>query len=85
MRNALLPMITILGLQLPNLPSGALVTETVYSWPGMARLFLDSINYRGYPVVRGILMFTAVLVLVRNLIADILHGIADPRIGGRAR
>ncbi|TVP46998.1 MAG: ABC transporter permease [Halomonas sp.] len=85
LRNALLPMITILGLQLPNLLSGALVTETVFSWPGMGRLFLDSINYRDYPTVMGILMFTAILVLIGNLIADILYGLADPRIGGRAR
>lgn len=85
MRNALLPMITILGLQLPNLLSGALVTETVFSWPGMGRLFLDSINYRDYPTVMGILMFTAVLVLLGNLLADILYGIADPRIGGRGK
>jgi peptide/nickel transport system permease protein len=85
LRNALLPMITILGLQLPNLLSGALVTETVFSWPGMGRLFLDSISYRDYPTVMGILMLTAVLVLVGNLLADILYGIADPRIGGRTR
>lgn len=84
-RNALLPMITLMGLQLPNLLSGALVTETVFSWPGMGRLFLDSINYRDYPTVMGILMFTALLVLIGNLIADILYGIADPRIGGRER
>ena len=51
----------------------------------MGRLFLDSINYRDYPTVMGILMFTAILVLIGNLIADILYGLADPRIGGRAR
>ena len=79
-RNALLPMITILGLQLPTLLSGALITETVFTWPGMGRLFLDSISYRDYPVVMGILMFTAVLVLLGSLIADLLYGVADPRI-----
>lgn len=79
-RNALLPMITIAGLQLPTLLSGALVTETVFTWPGMGRLFLDSIGYRDYPVVMGILMFSAVLVLVGNLVADLLYGAADPRI-----
>ena len=80
MRNALLPMITIAGLQLPALLSGALVTETVFTWPGMGRLFLDSLGYRDYPVVMGILMFSAVLVLVGNLLADVFYAVADPRI-----
>ena len=79
-RNALLPMITLAGLQLPALLSGALVTETVFTWPGMGRLFLDSIGYRDYPVVMGILMFAAVLVLLGSLLADLLYGVADPRI-----
>jgi len=80
MRNALLPMITIAGVQLPVLLSGALVTETVFTWPGMGRLFLDSISYRDYPVVMGVLMFSAVLVLLGNLLADLLYSVADPRI-----
>jgi peptide/nickel transport system permease protein len=80
LRNALLPMITIAGLQLPTLLGGALVTETVFTWPGMGRLFLDSIGYRDYPVVMGLLMFSALLVLIGNLIADLLYSIADPRI-----
>lgn len=82
LRNALLPMITITGLHVPTLLSGALVTETVFTWPGMGRLFLDSISYRDYPVVMGILMFTAILVLLGSLVADLLYGIADPRISG---
>jgi len=80
MRNAMLPMITIAGLQLPTLLGGALVTETVFTWPGMGRLFLDSIGYRDYPVVMGILMFSALLVLAGNLAADLLYVVADPRI-----
>jgi peptide/nickel transport system permease protein len=80
LRNALLPMITVAGLQLPTLLGGALVTETVFTWPGMGRLFLDSISYRDYPVVMGILMFSAALVLIGNLLADILYAVADPRI-----
>jgi peptide/nickel transport system permease protein len=79
-RNALLPMITIAGLQLPALLSGALVTETVFTWPGMGRLFLDSLGYRDYPVVMGILVLSAVLVLIGNMLADILYAVADPRI-----
>lgn len=80
LRNAMLPMITIAGLQLPSLLSGALVTETVFAWPGMGRLFLDSISYRDYPTVMGILMFTAILVLIGSLIADLMYSVVDPRI-----
>jgi peptide/nickel transport system permease protein len=80
LRNALLPMITLAGLELPTLLGGALVTETVFTWPGMGRLFLDSLSYRDYPVVMGLLMFSAVLVLVGNLLADICCALADPRI-----
>jgi peptide/nickel transport system permease protein len=80
LRNALLPMITLAGLQLPTLLGGALVTETVFTWPGMGRLFLDSIGYRDYPVVMGLLMFTAILVLIGNLAADLLYAVYDPRI-----
>jgi peptide/nickel transport system permease protein len=79
-RNALLPMITLAGLQLPTLLGGALVTETVFTWPGMGRLFLDSLGYRDYPVVMGLLMFSAVLVLIGNFLADVLCAMADPRI-----
>jgi peptide/nickel transport system permease protein len=78
-RNALLPMITIAGLEIPTLLSGALVTETVFTWPGMGRLFLDSIGYRDYPVVMGLVMFSATLVLLANLLADLLYMVADPR------
>jgi peptide/nickel transport system permease protein len=80
LRNALLPMITLAGLQLPTLLGGALVTETIFTWPGMGRLFLDSIDYRDYPVVMGLLMFTALLVLLGNLAADMLYALYDPRI-----
>lgn len=78
--NALLPMITLAGLQLPSILGGALVTETVFTWPGMGRLFLDSLGYSDYPVVMGLLMFSAILVLAGNLIADLLTAFVDPRI-----
>ncbi|MCM2476807.1 ABC transporter permease [Rhizobium sp. CG5] len=80
LRNAMLPMIALAGLELPTLLSGALVTETVFTWPGMGRLFLDSLSYKDYPVIMGLLMFSAILVIVANLIADILIAVADPRI-----
>jgi peptide/nickel transport system permease protein len=79
-RNAILPMISVLAVQLPTLLSGALVTETVFTWPGLGRLFIDSLGYRDYPVVMGILMFSAVFVLLANWIADILYAVVDPRI-----
>ena len=79
-RNALIPMITLAGLQLPTLLGGALVTETVFTWPGMGRLFLDSLGYQDYPVVMGLLMFSAILVLVGNLLADVLVAMTDPRV-----
>ncbi|MCX8282108.1 ABC transporter permease [Phyllobacterium sp. 0TCS1.6C] len=78
--NALLPMITLAGLQVPTLLGGALVTETVFTWPGMGRLFLDSLGYQDYPVVMGLLMFSAILVLLGNLAADLLTALVDPRI-----
>ena len=80
LRNALLPMIAVAGLQLPSLLGGALVTETVFTWPGMGRLFLDAIGYRDYPVMMGILMLSAVMVIASNLAADLLYAAADPRI-----
>ena len=78
--NALLPMITLAGMQLPGILTGALVTETVFTWPGMGRLFLDSIGYGDYPVVMGLLMFSAILVILGSLIADIAVAVVDPRI-----
>lgn len=78
--NALLPMITLAGMQLPTLLGGALVAETVFTWPGMGRLFLDSLGYSDYPVVMGLLMCSAILVLLGNLLADVLTAVIDPRI-----
>ncbi len=78
--NAMVPMITLAGMQLPALLGGALVTETVFTWPGMGRLFLDSLGYNDYPVVMGLLMFSAIFVLLGNLIADLVVALVDPRI-----
>jgi peptide/nickel transport system permease protein len=80
LRNAMLPMITLAGLQVPTLLGGALVTETVFTWPGMGRLFLDSLGYRDYPVIMGLLIVSALLTLAGNLLADILYVAADPRM-----
>ncbi|PTV95449.1 peptide/nickel transport system permease protein [Rhodobacter aestuarii] len=78
--NSLVPMVTLAGLQLPMVLGGALVTETVFTWPGMGRLFLDSLGYSDYPVVMGLLMTSALLVLVGNLAADMIVALIDPRI-----
>ncbi|WP_058962453.1 ABC transporter permease [Type-E symbiont of Plautia stali] len=78
--NALLPMIALAGMQLPMILGGALVAETVFTWPGMGRLFLDSLGYSDYPVVMGLLMFSAMMVLIGNLAADVITALVDPRI-----
>lgn len=80
LKNALIPLVTLAGLQLPLVFSGALVTETIFTWPGMGRLFVDSIGYRDYPVLMGILMFTALLVVLGNLVADLVYAAIDPRV-----
>ncbi len=78
--NALVPLIALFGLQLPTLFSGALVTETIFGWPGMGRLFVDSLTMKEYPVLMGMMMFTALFVIVGNLLADIGVALADPRV-----
>ena len=78
--NSLVPMVTLAGLQLPVVLGGALVTETVFTWPGMGRLFLDSLGYSDYPVVMGLLMISAMMVLFGNLMADLVVALIDPRI-----
>ncbi|MDQ3692581.1 MAG: ABC transporter permease [Chloroflexota bacterium] len=80
MRNAILPMIALAGVQLPIVFSGALVTESVFGWAGMGRLFLDAMTHRDYPVLMAMLMITAFLVVLGNLFADIALGLVDPRI-----
>jgi peptide/nickel transport system permease protein len=79
-RNALIPLITIFGLDIPVLFAGAIVTETIFSWPGMGRLFIQSINASDWPIAQAIIMFTAFLVIVGNLFADTMYAVVDPRI-----
>jgi len=80
LRNALIPVVTLLGLYLPLLLSGTVVIETVFSWPGMGRLMVDSIFQRDYPVVMAGAFVFAVMVVVGNLFADVLYSVVDPRI-----
>lgn len=79
-RNALLPVVTVVGLSLPTLVAGALFTETIYSWPGMGALLVDAVAARDYPMVMGIMLVTALVVLTANLITDLAYAVADPRI-----
>ncbi|MCT4663483.1 MAG: ABC transporter permease [Tissierellales bacterium] len=80
LKNVCLPIITILGMSLPSLVTGAFVTETVFGWPGMGRLGVNSIFNYDYPVIMATTMLTAILLIVGNLLADILYGVVDPRI-----
>lgn len=80
MRNALVPLVTVIGLYVGSVLGGSVLIETVFSWPGVGRLLVDSIGFRDYSIVQAcILLFTAIVV-VANLIVDILYGILDPRI-----
>jgi len=78
--NAIAPLIALAGVQLPWLFSGALVAETIFGWPGMGRLFVDSLTMKEYPILMGMVVFTAIAVIFGNLIADILNAVLDPRI-----
>lgn len=80
LRNALLPVITLLGLQVPALFGGAIITEQIFGWPGMGRLAIEAITQRDYPVLMGLNLLTAVLVVAGGLISDALYSLADPRI-----
>jgi peptide/nickel transport system permease protein len=80
LRNALIPLISIMALNLAALFSGAVITETVFAWPGIGRMFVQAMFARDYPLLMGILMMGSIMVVVFNLVADILYGILDPRI-----
>ena len=80
MRNAAVPIVTIVGLQLGNLLGGAVVTETIFSWPGIGRLAIQSIFNRDYPVVQSCVFLTAAVFVVLNFLVDLAYGILDPRI-----
>jgi peptide/nickel transport system permease protein len=80
LRNALIPLITILALTIPGLFAGAIITESIFSWPGMGRMYIDAISNVDWPVVQGLLVITAGLTIFANLLADILYAVVDPRI-----
>jgi ABC-type dipeptide/oligopeptide/nickel transport system permease component len=86
MRNAWLPVLTLIGMQLGALLGGAVVTEVVFDWPGIGSLMIDAIQRRDYPVVQGCVLFVSLAYVLVNTLTDMLYGVVDPRIrqGGRA-
>ncbi len=80
LRNALIPLVTVVALDLGHIFGGAVITETIFSWPGLGRLFYDSLSSRDYPVLLAMMVLSAVTVVACNLIADLLYTVLDPRI-----
>ena len=78
--NSLIPVVTILGLQLGAVLTGSIITETIFSWPGVGRLLIQSINFRDYPMVQGCILLIAITYVTMNLLTDVLYGWLDPRI-----
>jgi ABC-type dipeptide/oligopeptide/nickel transport system permease component len=79
-RNSLIPIVTVLGLQLGSVLTGAVITETIFAWPGIGRLLIQSIGFRDYPMVQGCILFIAVTYVAVNLLTDLVYGVLDPRI-----
>ncbi len=80
LKNALVPVITVVGLQFGGLLAGAVATETVFSWPGIGRLLIDSVRYRDYPVIQGTVLFTVSAVVIVNSLTDIVLAMVNPRM-----
>ena len=83
LRNALIPMVTVLGVLTPRLLGGAVVTETIFAWPGLGRLAVEAAVTRDYPVILGATLLVSALVVLSNLITDLLYVVIDPRIALR--
>lgn len=79
-RNAMLPIVTIIALDIPNLLGGAVITEQIFQWPGMGMMTIRATNLRDYPMLMGILLVSAIMILASNLIGDVLYAVVDPRI-----
>jgi len=80
LKNALIPIITVIGLQFGALLGGAILTETTFAWPGLGRLLVNAISSRDYPVVQGIVLTFAIIFTAVNLVVDVLYAYVDPRI-----
>jgi ABC-type dipeptide/oligopeptide/nickel transport system permease component len=79
-RNSLIPIVTVLGLQFGAVLTGAVITETIFAWPGVGRLLIQSISFRDYPLVQGCILLIAVTYVGMNLVTDLVYGFIDPRI-----
>jgi peptide/nickel transport system permease protein len=79
-RNTLIPLVTLIGLTLPSLLSGAIILERIFAWPGMGTLFFESIHERDYPVIMGLTLMFSLLTLLGQLLADVLYAVVDPRV-----
>ena len=80
LRNALLPAITLFSFELPALFGGAIITEQIFNWPGIGAIYMQAFSVRDYPLLMGFTMFIALLTIISNLLADLLYGVADPRV-----
>jgi peptide/nickel transport system permease protein len=80
LRNALIPVITVVGVTLPVLFGGAIIVETIFQWPGIGLLYISAVSQRDIPLLMGIALVSAVLVLASNLLADVAYAVVDPRI-----
>jgi len=80
LRNALIPVVTVAGIQLGYLIGGTIIIEKMFALPGMGRLLLQAVNQRDYPVVQGIVTFIGVMIILINILVDILYSVIDPRI-----
>ncbi|EEP96938.1 Dipeptide transport system permease protein dppB [Yersinia aldovae ATCC 35236] len=80
LRNALLPVVTVIGLQVGTMLAGAILTETIFSWPGLGRWLMDALQRRDYPVVQGGVLLVAIMIILVNLLVDVLYGVVNPRI-----
>jgi len=80
LRNAMLPVVTVIGLQVGTLLAGAILTETIFSWPGLGRWLIEGLQRRDYPVVQGGVLLVATLIILVNLLVDLLYGVVNPRI-----
>ena len=79
-RNSLIPVVTLFGLQFGAVLTGAVITETIFAWPGIGRLLIQSIGFRDYPLIQGCILLIAVTYLIVNLVTDLVYGVLDPRI-----
>jgi dipeptide transport system permease protein len=80
LRNAMIPVVTTIGLQVGVMLAGAILTETIFSWPGIGKWMVDSVSKRDYPVIQGGLLIIAAIIMLVNLAVDLLYGLINPRI-----